>query len=560
VNTTSGHAGHPSTSFTDQSPVGASAQIRAESLAATRGGRLLFTDLDLMVTARSRLAIVGENGRGKTTLLHMLAGITQPDHGHVHRVGSVALARQSMPAHDGETVGTLVHEAAHAAHEALARLDTAAEAFATGEHAADDTYAAALERATALAAWDVDRRIDIALDALGACTDRDRRLDSLSVGQRYRVRLACLLGGTHDILLLDEPTNHLDAEGLSFLTEQLAAHSGGVVVVSHDRVVLRDVAHDFLDLDPSEDSTARLYSGGYDTWRERRRRERETWEADYAEQQAERRRLATAAQEARDRLSTGWRPDKGTGKHQRQSRAPGLVRAFNRDLAALEAHRITVPAPPPRLHWPELPSRAGVPLLRCLEVSVTGRLTGPISLEITGGEKLLVTGPNGAGKSTLLAVMARALAPNTGEVRHLAGLRLATLLQETPDWPKQHLPDRIYDDHVGRLVSEGRISEQDLVSLGATGLLDSEARRTPVGRMSDGQRRRLDLAVQLAGRPNLVILDEPTNHLSMRLVDEITEAVLETRAAVVVATHDRQLLRELAGWTNLTISGMDRGE
>ena len=271
VNTISGPVGHPSTSTADHHPVGASAQIRAESLAATRGGRVLYTGLDLVVTARSRLAVVGENGRGKTTLLHMLAGLTPPDHGHVKRVGSIALARQSMPAHGGETVGVLVHEAAHAAHEALVALDAATSALAAGEDGADDRYAVALERATALDAWDVDRRIDVALEALGACTDRERRLDSLSVGQRYRVRLACLLGGTHDILLLDEPTNHLDADGLAFLTKRLADHSGGVVIVSHDRAMLRDVARDFLDLDPSEDGTARLYSGGYDAWREQRR-------------------------------------------------------------------------------------------------------------------------------------------------------------------------------------------------------------------------------------------------------------------------------------------------
>ncbi len=107
---------------------------------------------------------------------------------------------------------------------------------------------------------------------------------------------------------------------------------------------------------------------------------------------------------------------------------------------------------------------------------------------------------------------------------------------------------------MGRLVARGALRDADAVPLGALGLLDSEAMRTPVGRMSQGQRRRLDLALALAGRPGLVLLDEPTNHLSSTLVDELTEAIRATSAAVVVATHDRQLLRDLADWPRLHLA------
>lgn len=536
-------------------PAGANAQLRADSLSATRGGRLLFAGLDVVVNARSRLAIVGENGTGKTTLLHLLAGLERPDDGRVQRVGTIGLSRQSMPSSDGETVGSLIDEATHLSRTALTRLDAATEALASGCEGAEHHYAEALELATSLDAWDTDRRIDIALEALGACTDRARVLRTLSVGQRYRVRLACLLGGQHDILLLDEPTNHLDADGLDFLTTRLRERTGGVVLVSHDRALLRDIAREFLDLDPSEDGRAHLYAGGYDAWREARRRERERWESDYGEQVAEHRRLSAAASEARNRLSDSWRPEKGHGRYQRQSRAPGVVRAFNRELAALEAHRVTVPAPPPRLAWPELRVRPGVPLLRGEGVAVAGRLDEPVNLDLSGGDKVLIAGPNGSGKSTLLAVLAGTLAPTSGEVRRLAGASVAALRQETPDWLPEALPDRVYESHLAGLFASGALREGDAVSLGATGLLDREARCTRVGRMSEGQRRRLDLALQLAGRPTLLLLDEPTNHLSMGLVDEVTAAILATKAAVVVATHDRQLLRDLDGWRLLRLRG-----
>ncbi|MEU7457719.1 ABC-F family ATP-binding cassette domain-containing protein [Streptosporangium roseum] len=532
---------------------GDSAHVRATSVTVTRGSRRILNDVSITVSARSRVAVVGENGRGKTTLLHVLAGLIAPDEGTVHRAGTIGLARQELSARDGETVATLTSEALAASLAALGALEEATLAMTEGDPTADDRYAAALDAATRLDAWDAERRIDVALEALGACTDRDRPLVMLSVGQRYRVRLACLLGARHDVLLLDEPTNHLDAGGLDFLTRRLREHDGGLAVVSHDRALLRDVADRFLDLDPARDGKPRLYAGGYDAWQDARRRERERWEQDHEQQQAEHRRLQEAVSKARDRLSTGWRPDKGTGKHQRQSRAPGVVQALNRQQDALRAHRIDVPEPPPALRWPNLGVRPGAPQLRAHGVTVDGRLAGPVDLTLDGGDRLLITGPNGAGKSTLLAVLAGSLEPTDGHVRTAQGARIARVTQETAKQEPGLTAREVYARHVGRLVAREALRDADAVPLGALGLLDSDAMRTPVGRMSQGQQRRLDLALALAGRPGLILLDEPTNHLSSALVDELTDAIRDTSAAVVVATHDRQLLRDLADWPRLEI-------
>ncbi|MGC5334473.1 ABC-F family ATP-binding cassette domain-containing protein [Micromonospora sp. DT62] len=538
---------------------GGAAHVRATGVAVVRGSRRVLDDVSVTVSARSRIAVVGENGRGKTTLLHVLAGLIPPDEGTVHRAGTIGLARQELSARDGETVGTLTSEALAASLAALAALDEASLAVAAGDPGAGDRYAVALEAATGLDAWDAERRIDVALDALGACTDRDRALSELSVGQRYRVRLACLLGARHDVLLLDEPTNHLDADGLDFLTRRLREHDGGLAVVSHDRALLRDVADRFLDLDPTRDGTPRLYAGGYDAWQDARRRERESWEQDHEEQQAEHQRLQNAVSRARDRLSTGWRPDKGTGKHQRQSRAPGVVQALHRQQDALQAHRIDVPEPPPTLRWPDLSVRRGAPQLRAYGVVVDGRLAGPVDLTLDGGDRLLVTGANGAGKSTLLAVLAGALPPTDGRVWTAKEARIALIDQETAAHDPGRTAGEVHARHVGRLVARGALRDAEAVPLGALGLLDSDAVRTPVGRMSQGQQRRLDLALALAGRPGLILLDEPTNHLSSALVDELTEAIRDTSAAVVVATHDRQLLRDLADWPRLEIGGRVTG-
>ncbi|MGO1165168.1 MAG: ABC-F family ATP-binding cassette domain-containing protein [Janibacter sp.] len=547
------HTHEPATraALTRGTPAGGSAHVRAEGVSVVLGGHPVLTEVDATVSAGSRLAIVGENGRGKTTLLHVLAGLLQPDGGTVTSAGSIALAQQALEAGPGETVGSLVELAISDSLRALADLDAATEAMGAEAAGADDAYAEALERAIALDAWDAGRRVDVALAGLQACTDRDRELRTLSVGQRYRIRLACVLGARPDLMLLDEPTNHLDAAGLAFLTASLREHPGGVAIVTHDRALLRDVADSFLDLDPSEDGRPRSYSGGYEGWVEGRRADRVRWEQDYADQQVEHRRLVQAAEEARSRLRSGWRPEKGHGKHQRATRAGGVVQAFNRRQDELQQHAITVPAPPLELRWPTVRTRQGRPLLTCDDVSVSGRLDEPVSLDLAGGDRLLLTGPNGSGKSTLLAVLAGTLEPTSGRRILSTGARMAVLSQEVPRWSARETAHQLFERHLAARGEEG--TSRGSTSLSALGLLDRRALATPVGDLSQGQQRRLHLALCLAEEPDLLVLDEPTNHLSSSLVDEMTQALRSTRSAVVVATHDRQMLRDLGEWPRLEL-------
>ena len=292
----------------------------------------MLTDATVRINAGSRLGIVGENGRGKTTLLHVLTGRITPDVGRVTRAGTLAFVPQALRARaDGRsrTVGDLVRDALTGPHAALEALDAAAAALAEApdDAGAGHRYSTALERAHLYDAWDAGRRVDMDLEGLHACTDRERPLTSLSVGQRHRVRLAVTLGSRPDLLLLDEPTNHLDDVALDFLTRRLVEHPGGVAVVSHDRALLRAVCTDIVDLDPSQDGRPRRYSGGYAGWAKGRRRARAAWEQEYAEQNAERERLELAVEDAREQMQGSWRPPKGTGKHQRSSRSAGIVGA-----------------------------------------------------------------------------------------------------------------------------------------------------------------------------------------------------------------------------------------
>ncbi|CCH31990.1 ABC-F family ATP-binding cassette domain-containing protein [Actinosynnema sp. NPDC047251] len=536
------------------------AHVRVSGVHVSFGGRPVLAGVDLVAASGDRVAVVGENGRGKTTLLRVLAGDLPVDRGEVHRAGSTGVADQQLPLGPADTVGALVDLELAAVRGALARLDDAAEALAEDRPGAADAYSAALAEAEALDAWDADRRVAVSLAALDAVDDRSRPLGTLSVGQRHRVRLACLLGAGHRVLLLDEPTNHLDAAGLDHLTERLRAHPGVVVLVSHDRALLADVATSVLDLDPSSDGRPRVYGGGYAGYVDARRAERARWESLHAEQVAERQRLADDLSAARNRLRDNWRPDKGHGRHTRATRAPGLVRAVHRRQEDLAAHVVAVPPPPTRFALPDLPGHGGATLLRAVGVTVAGRLDRPVDLALHAGDRLVVTGPNGAGKSTLLAVLAGESAPSTGGVTRARPVRVGWLGQESEP-PGTRTAAALYDERVVRagLAAPGAAAPGPAApgsaapGLAELGLLAGHDVHRPVAELSVGARRRLDLALVLADRPHVLLLDEPTNHLSAALVDELTAALGSTPAAVVIATHDRQLLRDTGTWPRLAL-------
>ncbi|WP_026819421.1 ABC-F family ATP-binding cassette domain-containing protein [Arthrobacter castelli] len=536
-------------------PARARAQLMTSGLCVNRGGRRVLSQVEMTVSPGSRWGVVGENGRGKSTLIQVLAGTLTPDEGRVQRIGTVGVADQEMASHGNRTIGQFIDEQIADARAALAALDEGAAALAEGSPGAEHEYTAALEAAEALDAWDADRRIDLALDRLDAVADRSRLLAELSVGQRYRVRLACLLGAEVDFLLLDEPTNHLDAAGLDFLTAKLREHAGGVVVVSHDRALLSDVVTTILDLDQSRDGLPRVYGDGFDGYRQGREAELQRWESEYERQQSDHARLTHDLAEARNRLSSGWRPDKGTGKHQRQSRAPGIVRSVNRRRDELQQHAITAPVPPLRFRMPELPAHPGVALVTADGVRVADRLHDAVDVGLASGSRLVVTGPNGSGKTTLLSVLSGRLEPTNGTVRQARNARVGLLPQESVGFARGG-PEDVFGSHMGRLVSSGTLKEDEAIPLSQLGLLSAADLDKPARELSMGQQRRLDLAMVLASRPHVLLLDEPTNHLSIALVDELTDAFGATEACVVLASHDRQLLRDTEDWPRLQLSSV----
>ncbi|GAA3755561.1 ABC-F family ATP-binding cassette domain-containing protein [Salinactinospora qingdaonensis] len=519
--------------------------LRADDLVKYYAERLVLDGVSITAAPGQRIGLVGENGVGKSTLLRLLAGVEEPDSGSIHRPPDCGFLWQDLPYPPEASVQDVIDDALREIRAAKTRLDALTEHM---ERSPDDTTALAeygdlLEWAQDHGLWDADRRAKVVLAGLGLGeVDPGRRLGALSGGQRARLALAALLTRQPRAMLLDEPTNHLDDEAIGFLERQLAALPGTVIVASHDRVFLEEVCTDIVDLDPSREGVTR-YGGAYSDYLQAKAREYQRWQEQYAAEQQELKELRTAVEvTARSvghaRASTDNNKmayDRHGGRVQKQISR----RVRNAQQRLDELTRTQVRKPPTPLRFAASLTAEPPPDQRALslrQVEIPGRLQVD-HLEVSTSSRLMVTGPNGAGKSTLLNLLAGRLAPTKGEVHHAKGIRVALLDQEVV----------FDDDHASPRELYSAAAGPSAAPLSQLGLLPRRELQRPVGLLSTGQRRRVALALVLAHPPDVLLLDEPTNHLSLRLVEELEDALRTAAGAIVVATHDRWLRRTWEG-------------
>ena len=518
--------------------------IRVDGVSHAWSDRPVLTDVSFVIDRADRVGLIGENGAGKSTLLGIVAGLTQPDRGTVTRPGRTGILLQEVVHGPNDTVSDLIEAAIAPVRAIEAELENAAEALAGG---ADERYAEALDAAERADVWTLDARRDTLLAGLGVGDiSLDRRLVDVSGGQRSRFALAALLLSRPDALVLDEPTNHLDDAAVAFLREQLLDWGGPVVFASHDRAFLDEVATVLIDIDPSKEraSAVTRFGGTYTDYLAWKAAERARWEARFEAEAVELRDLeaslaGTAREIAHDRAwSDNDKMAKGLKKNTVEGQISRRVRNVKVRIDDLERNRLEKPS--------EVLTFAGIPsgwhslegtLLELADARIPGRLDID-SLRIGASSRMLITGHNGAGKSTLLSVLAGELP--AGRLTRTRGLRTALLAQDVR-WRDPSLSSRaIYE----RAIGERRAENVPLVDLG---LIASRDLDRPAGELSQGQQRRLALAVIIARPPHLFLLDEPTNHLSLALATELEEAIGSYPGAVVVASHDRWLRRRWSG-------------
>ncbi|MFC9652202.1 ribosomal protection-like ABC-F family protein [Streptomyces sp. NPDC056937] len=527
------------------------AQLAMKDVSKAYGDRSVLDQVSLTVRPGEKAGVIGENGSGKSTLLRLLAGAERPDDGEitVRFPGGVGHLAQTLALDPGHTVQDAV-DAALAGLRALERRIAAAEA-ALGEAGPDElaAYGELLAAYEERDGYRADARVDAALHGLGlARVTRDRTLGSLSGGERSRLALACVLASAPELLLLDEPTNHLDLRASTWLEDQLRAHRGTVLAVTHDRAFLERIATTILEVDRDTRTVTRYGDGwhGYRTAKAAARRRRQQDRLEYLDELARTEELVEAS--GRRLAATGKDPSQGFGKHRRshEAKLSGQVRAARERLWRLREN--PVPAPPEPLRFTATLASGGAErtegtaaegVVAELDDVVVGDRLAVAGLRVKAGERLLVTGPNGAGKTTLLRVLAGDLRPDSGAVRHTG--RIGYLPQDLPAVPSG-LP------LLGAFAT-GRpgLPEEHADELLALGLFRPDDLRVPVAALSVGQRRRLELA-RLVTRPaELLVLDEPTNHVALSLVEELEEALTAYAGAVVVVSHDRDFRARFTG-------------
>ncbi|WP_461164683.1 ribosomal protection-like ABC-F family protein [Arthrobacter sp. R4-81] len=517
------------------------------------GDRQLLDAVSLVITAGEHVAVVGENGAGKSTLLRIMAGLEAPNEGTVASHGRVGYLAQAHGLPESFTVGAAIDASLASLRAIEAELDRLEAGLADAEAEVLEAYGRLQTEYQLREGYAAESRVEAALDRLGlGGLDRNRVLGSLSGGEQERVALACVLADPAEILLLDEPTNHLDARGTAWLEDRLAAHRGSVVVVSHDRVLLRKVATTVIEVDAERRSVTR-YGNGYEGYLREKAAERQRWVQQYEAwldaMEAEQRQAATVSGKMgyarqRDGDKMGFDFKAGTW----QKAASSKVRNAQERLRRLEESPVDRPPVPLRLAAeldvepdPETQETADVPVkvLDARSVAIPGRLE-PTDFHADAGEKILITGPNGAGKSTLLSLLAGTLEPVEGTVTRPARIGYLQQELELPRRPGLRLLPAFAAGLGGNI-------DEHAEALLRLGLFRTSEFHVPVGGLSAGQQRRLALARLLLGGYGTLIVDEPTNHLAPVLVEQLEEALAGFAGTLVMVSHDRALREWFAG-------------
>ena len=503
--------------------------ISVDGLAVEFGGTTLFKDISFQINEKDRIALMGKNGVGKSTLLKILAGVRQPTRGKVSAPKDCVIAYlpQHLMTEDGRTVFEETSQAFAHLHEAEAEIERMNNELATRTDYESDEYMALIEQVAVLSekfyAIDMthfEEDVEKTLLGLGfERTDFDKPTSEFSGGWRMRIELAKLLLKDPDVLLLDEPTNHLDIESIQWLEEFIKTSSKAVVVISHDRKFVDSITTRTIEV-----TMGRIYDykASYSHYLELRRERREQQQKQYEEQQK-------MIQETKDFIERF----KGTYSKtlQVQSRVKMLEKLELIEVDEEDTSRL-------RLKFPPSPRSGNYPVIAdSVGKSYDRLIYKNASFTIERGDKVAFVGRNGEGKSTMVKSIMGEI-PFDGTITLGHNVQIGYFAQNQASLLDEELTVfQTIDD-----VAKGEVRNKIRDLLGAFMFGGPEESMKKVKVLSGGERTRLALLKLLLEPVNLLILDEPTNHLDLKTKDVLKQALQDYDGTLIIVSHDRDFL------------------
>ncbi|GEK52525.1 ATP-binding cassette domain-containing protein [Vreelandella venusta] len=492
--------------------------LRLEQLQLAYGTQVLLNRADLTVEKGERLALVGRNGTGKSTLLKLVAGDIHADDGSIWRAPGlkIGVLSQELPESSGMTIFDMVAQGLPEAGELLSEYQ-----HLINDPDPDMSRMAKLQtRIEAIDGWSFHQNIDVVLTRLGLPPEAE--MSALSGGWRRRVALARALVSEPDLLLLDEPTNHLDLDTIAWLEEQLLAFNGAVLLITHDRAFLSKLATSILELDRGK---LGRYPGNYAEYQERKQHE---LEVEARENALFDKKLAQEEVWIRQGVKARRTRNEGRVRELEQMRLERSQRRERQGTANLTV---------------DSGERTGK---RVVELKgVTQRfgndvILRDVNLEVMRGDRIGFLGRNGAGKTTLLKILLGELTPTEGSVQLGTNLKVAYFDQLRAGL---ELEKTVYDNVAqgsDRVTVGGK--DRHVMSYLQDFLFTPDRVRQPVKALSGGESNRLLLAKLFTQPANVLVLDEPTNDLDMETLELLEELLLDFDGTLLLVSHDRTFM------------------
>lgn len=503
--------------------------ISIDALTVEFGGSALFADVSFVINPKDRIALMGKNGAGKSTMLKILAGTREPSRGRVNIPQDVKVAYlpQHLLTQDGRTVFEETEQAFAHLHEMERRMAELNAQLETRTDYESEEYMAIIEEVAtlgekyyAIEEINYDKAVEQTLLGLGfKRSDFGRQTSEFSGGWRMRIELAKLLLQKPDVLLLDEPTNHLDIESIQWFEDFLVDNNQTVVVISHDRAFVDKLTTRTIEITGGRIYDYKVNYTEYQRLRsERREQQQKAWE--------EQQKFIQETTEFIERFK---------GTYSKTNQVQSRVRMLEK-LELVEVDEIDTSAI--RLKFPPAPRSGNYPMMMSDVAKRFGdkQVFGGVNLTIERGDKIAFVGKNGEGKSTLVKCIMREL-EHEGDLQIGHNVQIGYFAQDEAAGLDENLT--VFET-IDR-VAEGEIRTKMKDLLGAF-MFGGEASNKKVKVLSGGERMRLALLRLLLEPYNLLILDEPTNHLDMKTKEVLKMALQRFDGTLIVVSHDRDFL------------------